>query len=94
MVDKLINKIYKEENKIIIDDIENNRTKFSKEYKFDKGVIKHSGDLDDAVKIILEINKVLISGKVNKEVLKSNKVNNEVLKSDKVNIDLMKLYNV
>ena len=48
-----------------MDDIENNRSKISKEYKFDKDVIKHSGDLDDAVKIILEINKVLISGKVN-----------------------------
>ena len=64
-MEKLINTIdKKEENQIIIDNIENNKSKFSKEYKFDKDVIKHSGDLDDAVKIILEINKVLISGKV------------------------------
>ena len=38
-------------------------------------MIKHRGDLTDAVKIILEINEV----------------NNEVLKSDKVNNDLMEL---
>ena len=38
-------------------------------------MIKHRGDLIDAVKIILEINEV----------------NNEVLKSDKVNNDLMEL---
>ena len=36
----------------------------TKEYKFDKDVINHSGDLDHAVKIILEINEVLISSKV------------------------------
>ena len=47
-----------------MDDIENNRSKISKEYKFDKDVIKHSGDLNDAVKIILEINEVLTSSKV------------------------------
>ena len=35
------------------------------EYKFDKSVIKQSGDLIDAVKIILEINEVLTSDKVN-----------------------------
>ena len=68
LVEKLINTVdKKEENQIIIDDIENNRSKISKEYKFDKDVIKHSGDLDDAVKIILEINKVLTSNKVNND---------------------------
>ena len=65
LVKKLINTVdKKEENQIIIDDIKNNRSLFFKECKFDKDVIKHSVDLDDAVKIILEINKVLISGKV------------------------------
>ena len=50
LVEKLINTIDKEEeNQIIIDNIENNRSKFFKEYKFDKDVIKDSGDLDDAV---------------------------------------------
>ena len=50
LVEKLINAIDKEEeNQIIIDNIENNRSKFFKEYKFDKDVIKHSGDLDGAV---------------------------------------------
>ena len=68
LVEKLINTVdKKEENQIIIDDIENNRYKISKEYKFDKDVIKHSGDLYDAVKIILEINKVLTSNKVNND---------------------------
>ena len=75
LVDKLINTIDKEENQIIVDDIENNKGKIYKEYKFDEAVIKHRGDLTDAVKIILEINEV----------------NNEVLKSDKVNNDLMEL---
>ena len=65
LVEKLISTIdKKEENQIIIDDIKNKRSKFFKEYKFEKDVIKHSGNLDDAVKIILEINKVLISGEV------------------------------
>ena len=82
LVEKRINTIdKKEENQIIIDDIENNSSKFSKEYKFDKDVIKHSGDLDDAVKIILEINKALISGKVDDD-------------DDDDDDDLMKLYNV
>ena len=67
LVDKLINTIDKEENQIIIDDIENNRDKIFREYKFDKSVIKQSGDLSDAVKIILEINEVLTSNKVNND---------------------------
>ena len=48
-------------------DIENNRDKTSKEYKFDESVIKQSGDLGGAVKIILEINKVLTPDKVNND---------------------------
>ena len=74
LVDKLINTIDKEENQIIIDDIKNNRSKFSKEYKFDKDVIKHSSNLDDAVKIILEINKVLKSNKVNNYLMELLKI--------------------
>ena len=67
LVDKLINTIDEEENQIIVDDIENNRDKIYKEYKFDESVIKQSGNLLHAVQIILEIN----------ELLKSNKVNND-----------------
>ena len=68
LVDKLINTVYKkEENQIIIEDIENNKDEIFKEYKFDEAVIKHSGDLIDAVKIILEINELLKSDKVNND---------------------------
>ena len=38
-----------------------------REYKFDKSVIKQSGDLSDAGKIILEINEVLTSDKDNND---------------------------
>ena len=34
-------------------------------YIFDKDVNKHTGDLNDVVKIILEINEALTSGTVN-----------------------------
>ena len=67
LVDKLINTIDKEENQTIVDDIENNKDKIFGEYKFDKAVIKQSGDLIDAVKIILEINELLKSDKVNND---------------------------
>ena len=68
LVEKLINAAGKEEeNQTIIDDIENNRDKISREYKFDKAVIKQSSDLIDAFKIILEINEVLTSDKVNND---------------------------
>ena len=60
LLDKLINTIDKEENEIIIDDIESNRKKIFEEYKFDKSVIKQRGDLSDAAEIILEINELLI----------------------------------
>ena len=67
LVEKLINTVDKEENQTIVDDIKNNKDKISREYKFDEAVIKHSGDLIDAVKIILEINEVLTSDKVNND---------------------------
>ena len=59
LVDKLINTIDKEENQIIMEDIENNRNKIFEEYKFDKSVIKQHDYLKDAIKIILEINELL-----------------------------------
>ena len=59
LVEKLINTVdKKEENQIIIDDMKNNRDKISTKYRNDKSVIRHSGDLLDAVKIILEINEI------------------------------------
>ena len=67
LVEKLINTVGKEENQTVVDDIENNKDKIYEEYKFDKAVIKQSGDLIDAVKIILEINELLKSDKVNND---------------------------
>ena len=67
LVDKLTNTIDKEENQTIVDDTENNKDKISREYKFDKAVIKQSGDLIDVVKIILEINELLTSNEVNND---------------------------
>ena len=62
LADKLINTIDKEENQIIVDDIENNKGKIFEQNKYSKFIIqpayKH-GDLSDAVKIILEINELL-----------------------------------
>ena len=65
LVDKLINIIDKEENQIIVDDIENSRDKTYEEYKCDESVITQSGDLLDAVKIISEINELLTLNKDN-----------------------------
>ena len=59
LVDRLINTTSKEENQTIIDDIENNENKIYEEYKFDDSIFKQHGNLDDAVKIILEINELL-----------------------------------
>ena len=67
LVDKLINTVDKKENQIIIDDIKNNKDKIYEEYRFDDSIFKQRGNLDDAVKIILEINKVLTSDKVNND---------------------------
>ena len=69
LVDKLINTIDKEENQIIIDDIENNSSKII-EQEYSQFVIQPAykrGDLKDAVKIILEINELLKSDKVNND---------------------------
>ena len=65
LVEKLINTVDKKEENQIIDDIKNNRDKISSKYRNHKSVVRHSGDLSDAVKIILEINKALKSDKVN-----------------------------
>ena len=61
LVDKLINTIDKEENQIIIDDIENNRDKIFERDEYSKFAIQPAykrGDLKDAIKIILEINEL------------------------------------
>ena len=63
LVEKLINTVDKKENQTIVD-IKNNKDKIYREYKFEEDVVKHSGDLSDAVKIILEINQALKSNKV------------------------------
>ena len=44
---------------MIIDDIKNNKDKIYEEYRFDDSIFKQRGNLDDAVKIILEINELL-----------------------------------
>ena len=75
LVEKLINTVDKKENQIIIEDIKNNREKICNEYSYDKYVIKYSGDLSDAVKIILEINEVFNPDKVN---------NNDLIKLYKI----------
>ena len=70
LVEKLINTVgKKEENQIIIDDIENNSSKIIKQ-KYSQFVIQPTykrGDLKDAVKTILEANELLKSGKVNND---------------------------
>ena len=70
LVKKTINTVdKKEENQIIIDDVKNNRDEISSKYANDISVIRHSGDLLDAVKIILEINEALKSDKVNNDYM-------------------------
>ena len=62
LVDKLINTIGEKENKIIIDDIKKNRDKIYEQDEYSNFVIQPTykgGDLLDAVKIILNFNKVL-----------------------------------
>ena len=70
LVEKLTNTVdKKEENQVIIDNIENNKDKIF-EQKYSQFVIQPGykrGDLKDAVKIILE----------RYELLKSDKVNND-----------------
>ena len=70
LVKKTINTVdKKEENQIIIDDVKNNRDEISSKYANDISVIRHSGDLLDAVKIILEINEALNPDKVNNDLI-------------------------
>ena len=62
LVDKLINTIGEEENKIIIDDIKKNRDKIYEQDEYSNFVIQPNykrGDLLDAIKIILNFNEVL-----------------------------------
>ena len=67
LVDKLINTIDKEENQIIINDVQNTKNKTFEEYKFDDSVIKQRDNLYNSVKIILEINELLKSDKFNND---------------------------
>ena len=62
LVDKLINTINKEENKIIINDIKKNRDNIYEQDGFNNFVIQPGykrDDLLDAIKINLEFNEVL-----------------------------------
>ena len=70
LVEKLINTVgKKEENQIIIDNIQNNNSKII-EQKYSQFVIQPAykcGDLKDAVEIILEINELLKSDEDNND---------------------------
>ena len=62
LADKLINTTSKEENQMLINDIEINRDKIFEQDEFSKFVIKQTykrGDLLDTVKVILIFNEVL-----------------------------------
>ena len=62
LVDKLINTTSKEENQMLINDIEINRDKIFEQDEFNKFVIKQAhkrGDLLDTVRVILRFNEVL-----------------------------------
>ena len=57
-----LNTTSKEENRIIIDDIKNNRDKIFEQDDFNQFVIKQDykrGDLNDAVKMLLEFNETI-----------------------------------
>ena len=59
---KLLNTTSKEENQIIINDIEKNRDKIFEQDDFNNFVIKQGykrGDLNDAVKMLLEFNETI-----------------------------------
>ena len=61
---KLINTTSKEENKMLVNNIETNRDKIFEQYEYSKFVIHpphKRGDLLDVVKIILEFNKTIQS---------------------------------
>ena len=62
LADKLLNTTSKEENKIIIDDIKNNRDKIFEQDDFNNVVIKQGYkrcDLNDAVKMFLNFNEIV-----------------------------------
>ena len=59
LADKLLNTTNKEENKIIIADIKNNRDKIFEQDDFNQFVIKQGykrGDLNNTVKMLLNFN--------------------------------------
>ena len=62
LADKLINKTSKEENQMLVNDIEINRDKIFEQDEFNNFVIKQAhkrGDLLDTVRVILRFNEVL-----------------------------------
>ena len=62
LADKLINTTSKEENQMLINDIEINRDKIFEQDEYSKFVIKQAhkrGDLLDTVRVILRFNEVL-----------------------------------
>ena len=62
LADKLINTTSKEENQMLINDIEKNKDKFFKQDEYSKFVIqppRKRGDLLDTVKVILKFNETI-----------------------------------
>ena len=62
LADKLLNTTSKEENQMLINDIEINRDKIFEQDEYSKFVIKQAhkrGDLLDTVRVILRFNEVL-----------------------------------
>ena len=62
LADKLINTTSKEENQMLISDIEENKENFFEQDEYSKFVIKPAhkrGDLLDAVKVILKFNEII-----------------------------------
>ena len=62
LADKLLNTTSKEENQMLVNDIEINRDKIFEQDEYSKFVIKQAhkcGDLLDTVKVILIFNEVL-----------------------------------
>ena len=62
LADKLINTTSKEENQMLVNDIEINRDKIFEQDEFNKFVIKQAhkrGDLLDTVKVILKFNETI-----------------------------------
>ena len=62
LADKLINTTSKEENQMLVNDIEINRDKIFEQDKYSKPVLQpphKCGDLLDTVKVILEFNKTI-----------------------------------